>query len=101
MIGYKMITRPFLLAAKFSLGFQTYWLVNFLPVTASFLLQLFGDCPRNVVFTVRVVGFPVHVVFSVYVIFSAEIYVFPPPGLFSGCDLAPGDTQHLVRIFLF
>ena len=62
---------------------------------------LFGDSPRNVVFSVCVVGFLVHVVYSVYVIFSAEIYVFPPPGLYSGCDLAPGDTQHLVGIFLF
>ena len=53
------------------------------------------------IFTNRVVGFPVHAVFSVYVILSAENYVFPPPGPFSGCDLAPGDTQHLVGIFFF
>ncbi len=30
---------------------------------------------------------------------SAEIYVCLSPGLFSGCDLASGDTQHLVGIF--
>ena len=53
-MGYILITSLFLLAEKVSLGFQTYWLINFLPVTASFLLQLFWH-PRNVVFTVRAV----------------------------------------------